>query len=133
MRSKHVFYLFIIIIILSVGLMAGEKKKSIYDFTMKDIDGKPVPLSEYKGKAILIVNVASKCGFTNQYEGLQKLYEKYKDKGFVILGFPANNFLGQEPGSDEEIKSFCTLNYGVTFLMMAPVKPETDTALTPLH
>ena len=101
--------------------MAGENQKSIYDFTMKDIDGKTVPLSEYKGKVILIVNVASKCGFTKQYAGLQKLYENYKEKGLVILGFPANNFLGQEPGTDEEIKSFCTLNYGVTFPLFSKI------------
>lgn len=89
-------------------------KDSFYDFKMKDLDGKEVNFSSYKGKKIMVVNVASKCGYTPQYEALQKLYEKYSDK-IVILGFPANNFGGQEPGSNEEIKSFCSENYGVTF------------------
>ena len=95
--------------------------KSIHDFVVKGIDGKDVELADYKGKVLLIVNVASKCGFTGQYKGLQELYETYKDKGFVILGFPANNFLGQEPGTNAEIRQFCTLNYGVTFPMFAKI------------
>jgi glutathione peroxidase len=94
---------------------------SIYDFTLNDIDGKPVALSQYRGQVLMLVNVASKCGFTPQYEGLQKLYDTYKDQGFVILGFPANNFLGQEPGTDFEIKSFCSLQYGVTFPVFAKI------------
>lgn len=94
---------------------------SIYDFTMKEIDGNDVKLEQFKGKAILIVNVASKCGFTSQYEGLQKIYSQYKDQDFVILGFPANNFMGQEPGTNEEIKQFCTLNYNVTFPMFSKI------------
>ncbi len=96
-------------------------EKSVLDFTMKDIDGKDVPLSTYKGKVVLIVNVASRCGFTPQYEGLELLYQKYKDKGLVILGFPANNFLSQEPGTDQEIKSFCSAKYGVTFDMFSKI------------
>jgi len=96
-------------------------EKSVLDFTMKSIDGKDVPLSTYKGKVVLIVNVASKCGFTPQYEGLQALYEKYRDKGFMILGFPENDFLGQEPGSDQEIKAFCTSKYGVSFDMFSKI------------
>jgi glutathione peroxidase len=101
----------------------GEKtmNQSIYDFTMKDINGKDVNLSQFKGKVLLIVNTASKCGFTPQYEGLEKLYETYKDKGLVILGFPANNFLWQEPGTDDEIKQFCSLKYGVTFPMFSKI------------
>ena len=91
--------------------------KSIYDFTMRDIDGKEVSLSAFKGKVLLVVNVASKCGFTGQYAGLETLYATYRDRGFVVLGFPANDFLGQEPGTEAEIKSFCTLIYGVTFPM----------------
>jgi len=94
---------------------------SIYDFTIKDIDGNDVGLATFKGKVVMVVNVASKCGFTGQYAGLQALYEKYKDRGLVILGFPANDFLWQEPGSDSEIKQFCTLNYGVTFPMFAKI------------
>ncbi len=103
-------------------MKTGEKQMpSIYDFTMNDIDGNPVKLEQYKGKAILIVNVASKCGNTPQYEGLQDLYKKYGDKGLVILGFPANNFGGQEPGTNEEIKDFCTTNYSVTFPMFSKI------------
>ncbi|MGA9241254.1 MAG: glutathione peroxidase [Silvibacterium sp.] len=94
---------------------------SIYDFTMKSIDGKPVSLSEYHGKVLLLVNVASKCGFTPQYAGLEALYEKYKNQGLVIVGVPANNFAGQEPGTNEEIKKFCSNKYNVTFPMMAKV------------
>jgi glutathione peroxidase len=88
---------------------------NIYDFTANDINGNPVSLEDFKGKAILIVNTASKCGFTPQYEDLQKLYENYYSKGFEILGFPCNQFMEQEPGGSEDIKSFCSLNYGVTF------------------
>lgn len=94
---------------------------AFYDFTMFDIDGNPVQLADYRGKVILAVNVASECGYTPQYEGLQELYEQYKDEGLVVLGFPANNFGGQEPGSNEEIKSFCKSNYGVTFPMFAKI------------
>lgn len=95
--------------------------KSIYDFTMNSIDGQPVSLSSYKGKVVLLVNVASKCGFTPQYAGLEALYEKYKDRGFVIVGVPANNFAQQEPGTDAEIKTFCSRKYNVTFPMMSKV------------
>src|SRR5437764_11628607 len=94
-------------------------KASPLDFQVKDIDGKDVNLADYKGKVVMIVNVASKCGFTPQYAGLEKLYQDYKDKGFVILGFPANNFGGQEPGSNEQIKQFCSSKYDVTFPMMS--------------
>ena len=96
-------------------------EKSMYEFTMKDIDGKDVKLDTFKGKVVMIVNTASKCGYTPQYEGLQALYDKYKDKGFVILGFPANNFMGQEPGTEAEIKEFCTSKYKVTFPMFAKI------------
>ncbi|MDZ7316244.1 MAG: glutathione peroxidase [candidate division KSB1 bacterium] len=88
---------------------------------MVSIDGDTVDLAQYKGKVVMIVNVASKCGNTPQYADLQKLYEKYRDAGFVVLGFPANNFLGQEPGTNQEIKEFCTVNYGVTFPMFAKI------------
>ncbi|MAO66524.1 MAG: glutathione peroxidase [Balneola sp.] len=118
-----------ILSLLLISIMAismNTMKDSIYDFKMKDIDGNDVSLSDYKGKVILIVNVASKCGFTSQYEGLQELYEAYKDEGFVILGFPANNFKGQEPGSNEEIKQFCTLEYGVEFPMFSKVSVKGD-------
>ena len=88
---------------------------------MKSIDGKPVDLASYKGKVVLIVNVASRCGATPQYAGLQKLYEAHKDKGFVVLGFPANDFGAQEPGSDADIATFCTKDYGVTFPMFSKI------------
>lgn len=94
---------------------------NIYDFTAKNIDGEEVSLYDYKGKVMLIVNTASKCGFTPQYEDLQKLYEEYRGKGFEILGFPCNQFMEQEPGGNEEIKTFCSLNYGVTFTIFEKV------------
>lgn len=93
----------------------------IYSFTVKTIDGQEKKLSEYKGKALLIVNTASRCGFTRQYEGLEELYKKYQAKGLEILGFPANNFMFQEPGSDEDIKKFCSLKYNVTFPMFSKI------------
>ena len=105
---------------------------SVYDFTMDSIDGEKTPLSSYQGRVILMVNVASKCGYTPQYTGLQALYEKYKDKGFVILGFPANNFGAQEPGTDAEIKTFCSTKYNVTFPMFSKVSVKGDDA-TPLY
>lgn len=101
--------------------VAEAPATSIYDFTVKDIDGREVDLGEYQGEVLLIVNVASKCGFTPQYAGLQKLYETYKDRGLVVLGFPANDFLWQEPGTNEEIKSFCSTKYNVTFPMFAKI------------
>ena len=94
---------------------------NIYDFKMQDIDGKNVSLSAFKGKVMLLVNVASKCGFTGQYAGLETLYNTYTNRGFVVLAFPANNFLGQEPGTEAEIKTFCALTYGVTFPMFAKI------------
>jgi glutathione peroxidase len=94
---------------------------SIYNFTAKTITGEEKSLADYKGKVLLIVNVASKCGFTPQYKGLQELYETYKDKGLEILAFPCNQFLGQEPGTNEEIKEFCERNYGVTFPLFAKI------------
>lgn len=103
---------------LSTSLPAAS---TIHEFTLNSIDGRPTSLAQFKGKAVLIVNVASRCGFTPQYAGLEALYEKYKDRGFVVLGFPANNFLWQEPGTNEEIKAFCTRKYGVTFPMFAKV------------
>ncbi|HEY3739135.1 MAG TPA: glutathione peroxidase [Bryobacteraceae bacterium] len=99
---------------------------SIYDFTVNSLTGTPVPLSSYSGKVVLVVNVASKCGFTPQYEGLEKLYEKYKDRGLVILGFPANNFMHQEPGTNEEIGAFCKSKYGVTFPMFSKISVKGD-------
>ena len=107
-------------------MAAAPKEKSVLEFTMKDIDGKDVKLSKYKGNVIMFVNTASKCGYTPQYEGLEKIYEKYKDKGFVILGFPANNFGAQEPGTESEIKEFCTLKYHVSFPMFSKISVKGD-------
>ena len=100
---------------------ALQSGQSIYDFTVYDIDSNEVSLSQYKGKILLIVNVASKCGNTPQYAGLEQLYEKYKDQGLVILGFPSNDFLKQEPGNNAEIKSFCQSTYGVQFPMFSKI------------
>jgi glutathione peroxidase len=105
---------------------ATANTKSIHDFTLKNIDGQEVKLDAYKGKVALLVNVASRCGYTPQYEGLQAIYTKYKDQGFVILGFPANNFGSQEPGSNEEIKTFCSTKYNVTFPMFAKISVQGD-------
>jgi glutathione peroxidase len=99
---------------------------SVHEFTLNSIEGKPAPLSAYQGKVVLIVNVASRCGFTPQYAGLEALYEKYIDRGFVILGFPANNFGGQEPGTNEEIKTFCSSKYNVTFPMYSKISVKGD-------
>lgn len=110
--------------LMALGLVVpvvATPPKSFYDFTVKTIDGKEYPLSQLKGKKVLVVNVASKCGLTPQYKELQQLYDTYKEKNLVIIGFPANNFLWQEPGSNGEIAQFCSLNYGVTFPMMEKV------------
>ena len=100
--------------------------ESIYDFPLTDIDGNEMTLETYKGNVLLIVNVASKCGYTPQYEGLQSIYEEFKDDGLVVIGFPANNFRGQEPGTNEDIKQFCRLEYGVEFPMAAKVSVKGD-------
>jgi len=100
----------------------GETSENILDLTVKDINGKEVKLSDYKGKVLLIVNVASKCGYTKQYSGLEAIYEKYKDKGFEILAFPCNDFGGQEPGTNEEIQEFCSSTYNVNFKLFDKVK-----------
>jgi glutathione peroxidase len=101
---------------------AAEKTAPALDFKMKSLDGKEVALDKYQGKVVMIVNVASKCGFTPQYAGLESLYEKHKKDGLVILGFPCNQFGHQEPGSAEEIQQFCTVNYGVTFPLFAKIE-----------
>jgi glutathione peroxidase len=104
-----------------ISLSLSLPAATIHDFTLNSIDGQPVSLSQFKGKVVLIVNVASRCGYTPQYAGLEALYRKYKDRGFVVLGFPANNFMGQEPGTNEEIKEFCSRTYNVTFPMFAKI------------
>ena len=122
MKTKISFIAFSLIII---SLMSTAQT-SFYDFKCKTIDGKDFDFNELKGKKVLIVNTASKCGFTPQYEDLEKLYQMYKDKNFVIIGFPANNFMRQEPGTNSDIKEFCTKNYGVTFQMMEKISVKGD-------
>ncbi len=120
--KKH-FLLAALALVLSVGCFA---QKSIYEFTVKDIDGKEVSLADYKGKVLLIVNVASKCGLTPQYEGLEALYRQYKEQGLEILAFPCNQFLGQEPGTNDEIVKFCSVNYDITFPLFDKIDVNGD-------
>ena len=144
--KKTVIYIFILMILLFSSCnkvknnnKLSEEKKTVekkikkekkmskfYQYKAKDIYGKEVSMEEYKGKVVLIVNVASKCGFTPQYEGLEKLYKEYKEKGLVILGFPSDQFAHQEPGTNEEIASFCKLNYGVTFPLFTKIEVNGD-------
>lgn len=109
---------FIITLLVSI---LGAKDMSIYDIEVKTIDGQTIKMENYKDKVVLIVNVASKCGFTGQYEGLEKLHQKYSSQGLAVLGFPCNQFLSQEPGTEEEIKEFCSLTYGVKFDMFSKI------------
>ncbi len=129
-RETKMKKLFVLLALLGTTLMAAEK--TVYDFTLNSIEGQTTPLASFKGKVVLLVNVASRCGFTPQYAGLEALYEKYKDRGFVIVGIPANNFGAQEPGSNQEIKTFCTSKYHVTFPMMAKVSVKGGD-ITPLY
>ena len=128
--SRQLWFILAVIALFSAVSGGEDKKESqkkekqmagIYDFKVKDIDGNDVNLADYKGKVLLIVNVASKCGFTPQYQGLQKLYSEYKDRGFEILAFPSNDFMGQEPGTNEQIKTFCQLNYQVSFPLFSKI------------
>ncbi len=111
--------LLLLLMALTVANVVSAQTKSLYDIPLKDIDGKDTSLKAYQGKVLLVVNVASKCGYTYQYEGLQAVYKKYADKGLVVLGFPCNDFLSQEPGTAEEIKTFCSSKYNVTFPLFA--------------
>src|SRR5688572_16292009 len=111
----------IILTALLALLFVSPTTKTVYDFKVKNIDGREVTLADYKGKVLLIVNVASLCGNTPQYRDIEALYKKYQSKGLVVLGFPANNFMGQEPGSEKEIKEFCTKQYAVTFPMFSKI------------
>jgi glutathione peroxidase len=111
----------LVLVLVAAVISMAATTKSIYNFTLRSIDGQSVPLRSYHGKVLMVVNVASRCGFTPQYAGLESLYEKYKDRGFVIVGVPANNFGGQEPGTNEEIKKFCSTKYNVSFPMMSKV------------
>jgi glutathione peroxidase len=121
-----------VLMLCMAGSAMAVAAKSVYNFTLKSIDGQPVHLSQYHGKVLMLVNVASKCGYTPQYTALESLYEKYKDRGLVIVGIPANNFGGQEPGTNEEIKKFCSSKYNVSFPMMSKVSVLGDDK-TPLY
>ena len=116
----------IALLALSLVVTGMLQAQTIYDFKVEDIDGKTVDLASFKGKKVMIVNTASKCGLTPQFEELEKLYNLYKASGFVVIGFPTNDFMSQDPGSNEEIKAFCTKNYGVSFPMMAKIKVKGD-------
>ena len=105
---------------------------SVYDYTYTSIEGKPVKMSDYAGKALLIVNTASKCGFAPQFQGLEELYKQYRDRGFEVIGFPCNQFMDQEPGDEQAISEFCTVRYGVTFPLSAKVDVREDSAI-PLY
>jgi glutathione peroxidase len=129
-RISRTYFIGLVVLLMSASLFAAST--SIYDFTLPSIDGKPLPLADFKGKVVLVVNVASRCGFTPQYTALEATYEKYKDQGFVILGFPANNFGFQEPGTNQEIKTFCQSKYSVTFPMYGKVSVKGDDQ-TPLY
>jgi glutathione peroxidase len=118
---SHVLRYAALFLIAGAGLFGAS---SVYDFTLNSIEGKPAPLAGYRGKVLMLVNVASYCGYTPQYQGLEALYEKYKDRGLVVLGFPANNFGEQEPGSNAEIKDFCERTYHVKFPMYAKVSVD---------
>jgi len=117
-RNLRQYLMFGMVILMATSTFASS---NLYNFTLPSIDGKPMPLADFKGKVILMVNVASQCGYTPQYSALEAIYEKYKDQGFVILGFPANNFGQQEPGSNEEIKAFCSRKYSVTFPLYSKI------------
>jgi glutathione peroxidase len=115
-----------------LAMLSASAAESIHEFTLKAIDGQPMALKSLSGKVVLVVNVASRCGFTPQYAGLEALYQKYKERGLVIVGVPANNFGGQEPGSDAEIQQFCSRTYNVTFPMLSKVSVKGDD-MTPLY
>lgn len=122
MMFKH-----LLVLVAAMQLSVGyAQTTNFHSFVVTDIDGNQYPLSKLKGKKVMVVNTASKCGLTPQYEELQALYEKYKDRNFVVIGFPANNFMGQEPGSNQEIKEFCTSRFNVTFPMMAKISVKGD-------
>ena len=131
-RTTAITTIFLLTIAAFVAASGDEKGAYVLDHKVSDIDGNDIDLEQYKGKVLLVVNVASKCGLTPQYEDLVSLHKKYAEKGLAVLGFPANNFRGQEPGSNEEIKEFCSLNYGVEFDMFSKISVQGDDK-TPLY
>tara|TARA_B100001123_G_scaffold248934_1_gene277968 strand:+ start:459 stop:1010 length:552 start_codon:yes stop_codon:yes gene_type:complete len=128
MLNKIKYVLLILMISFGSTSVLGNYEKLAYDFNFKDLDGSPLHLSEYKNKVIIVVNVASRCGFTKQYEDMQKIWVKYQDKGVVMLGVPSNDFGSQEPGNSEEIKNFCEAKFGITFPMTEKVSVKGDSA-----
>ena len=129
MFSKKIYLAYILLVMFSfITKSDAQYKKLFFDFDIENIDGEDIKLSKYKGKTILLVNVASKCGFTKQYSGLQELYDKYKDKGFVIIGVPSNQFGGQEPGTNEEINNFCEVNFNISFPLTSKVNVKGNNA-----
>lgn len=116
----------LVLTLLAMNIVLGTDTKSIHQFKVKTLEGQDFDFASLKGKKIMVVNTASKCGFTPQYKELQELYDKYKDKNFIIIGFPCNDFLSQEPGTSAEIREFCTRNYGVTFPMMEKITIATS-------
>jgi len=130
--TKKIIIFMICICFSNIIFSQNNEKISFYDFKVKTIDGEEISLSKYAGKKIMVVNVASKCGLTPQYEELEKLYKEFESQNFVILAFPANNFMGQEPGSESEIKTFCTSKYNVTFPMMSKISVKGDD-IAPLY
>jgi glutathione peroxidase len=129
-KERNMMKAVICLLFCAAAVMAADK--TVYDFTLNSIDGQPAPLAAYKGKVVLLVNVASRCGFTPQYAALESTYVKYQDRGLVIVGIPANNFGAQEPGTNQEIKTFCSSKYHVTFPMMAKVSLKGED-ITPLY
>ncbi len=121
MNQEAIFIVPIMLLAAGVVMAADGTARSVLDFSLKDIHGQETSLADFSGKVLLLVNTASKCGLTPQYKALEAVYRRYKDQGLVILGFPANNFLGQEPGSEKEIAEFCQINYGVSFPMFSKI------------
>jgi len=128
---RRILFLFIALFAVSIALLGQQK--TVHDFTVTDINGESFDMAQLAGKKILIVNTASKCGFTPQYEGLEKLYQTYKDDNFVVVAFPSNDFKNQEPGSNEEIKQFCKRNYGVSFPLMSKISVKKGEDQHPLY
>lgn len=125
---KLYFTLFLLLSVLSISVLKAVNPAEFYDFKVKNIQGKQVKLNLYEGKVILVVNTASKCGLTPQYEGLEELYKSLSPKGFVVLGFPCNQFLGQEPGTAEEIQNFCTTKYNISFPLFEKIEVNGENA-----
>lgn len=128
MKQKIISFCFSILSIFTLSSQEKNSSLNFYHFKANSINGKEISMKEYEGKVVLIVNTASKCGFTPQYEGLENLYKKFSSKGFVVLGFPCNQFASQEPGNAEEISKFCTLKYGITFPMFSKIEVNGDNA-----